>query len=295
MIGRRLFLGHSLLFLSGCALTHATGHSPNSPLPRPSKLRFTVTDLSSLDVLQKDFGDFRQALADVLQMPVEFFPVENYSAAAPAFLANELDFALAGPSEYLLLRARADAAPIVGITRPNYVSMIMTRVDGEIDQLSELNNKKIAMRTEGSTSGHIVPMKMLLDAGVAPDAYEVQMLNLEGFEALRSGQVDAWADSYSRYLEYVKEPGLEGTEIRVIATSENLPPDILVANPNLGPEFLAELRKQILQHQGVLMSALLASEANQKYKHSELVSVEDIDYQTLRDSYHAIGQGSTIE
>lgn len=254
-----------------------------------------MTDLSGTDKLEQDFGIFRQALADILQISVEFFPVENYSAAAPALLANELDFALAGPSEYLLLRARADAVPIVGITRPDYFSMMMTRMDSELNQLSQLSGKAIAMRTAGSTAGHIVPMKMLLDAGVAPGDYSVQMLNQQGFDALQSGQVDAWAASHRRYVEYVQKPGLDKTEIQVVAISENLPPDVFVANPNLGLDFLAELRNQILENQDALMAALLASEANQKYQRSELVSVEDTDYRDLRDSYYAIGQGSTIE
>ncbi|MEM9804492.1 MAG: PhnD/SsuA/transferrin family substrate-binding protein [Cyanobacteria bacterium P01_D01_bin.56] len=291
MVRRRLFLGYGLLFLGGCALAQNPGRNPTAP----GKLRFAITDTSGTDELEQDFGVFRQTLADVLQMPVEFFPVKNYSAAAPALIANELDFVLAGPSEYLLLRARADAAPIVGITRPGYVSMIMTRIDSGLNQLSDLHGKRIAMRTEGSTAGHIMPLKMLLDAGLATDAYEVQMLNRQGFEALQVGNVDAWADSASRYMEYVKSPGLDGTEIQVIATSENLPPDVFVANPNLDPDFLAELKNQMLANQDVLMAALWASEANQKYKQSTLVSVEDSDYQTLRDSYYAIGQGSTIE
>ncbi|MDJ0707631.1 MAG: PhnD/SsuA/transferrin family substrate-binding protein, partial [Leptolyngbyaceae cyanobacterium MO_188.B28] len=288
------------LFLGGCTLAKTTPpYSSNSKSVSkanwPEKLRFAVTDLSGLDDLEKDFGEYRQALETVLGIPVEFYPVENYSAAAPALLANELDFAMAGPSEYLLLRARAQAVPIVGVTRPDYYTLIMTRMDSGIDTLAKLKGKKIAMRTEGSTAGHIVPMKLLLDAGVTPGDYDIVMLNRQGFEALQADQVDAWTDSHSRYVEYVKEPGLEGSEIQVIATSDNLPPDVFVANPSLGEDFIAELRSQILAHKETLMPALLSSEANQKYQQSQLIAVQDADYQALRDSYHAIGQSSAIE
>lgn len=293
MLGRRYFLGYSLLFLGGCTLAKTTESS--RPLVYPSKLTFAVTDLSGLASLERDFGVFRQTLEEVLQIPVIFVAVDNYSAAAPALLANELDFAMAGPSEYLLLRARAGAVPVVGVTRPKYAAMVMTRVDSGINQLSDLKGKTIAMRTEGSTAGHIMPMKMLLDAGVAPTDYEITMLNREGFKALQSGEVDAWCDSHDRYVEYVKTPGLEGTEIQVIAASENLPPDVFVANPNLGIAYLEVMEMQILDHHERLMSALLASQANQKYKTSDLVAVSDTDYQLLRDSYYAIGQGSAIE
>lgn len=296
MLKRRTFLGYSLLFLGGCTFARTATPESGAATNRLETLRFAVTDLSGADKLEQDFGAFRLALADVLKMPIDFYPVENYLAAAPALLANELDFAMAGPSEYLLLRARSNAVPIVGVTRSNYYSMIMTRVDSGINSLADLKGKKIAMRTEGSTAGHIVPMKLLLDAGLSPQGdYEVQMLNRDGCEALRTGQVDAWADSHDRYVEYVKEPGLEGSEIKVLAKSDDLPPDVFVVNPSLGTDFIESLRSQILANQDVLMAALSASEANQKYKESDLVSVEDTTYQSLRDSYYAIGQASAIE
>ncbi|WP_215609414.1 phosphate/phosphite/phosphonate ABC transporter substrate-binding protein [Leptothoe spongobia] len=295
MLRRRFLQGYGLLFLGSCALAKPSESTAQNKVKRPNKLHFAVTDLSGYDALEQDFGAFRQALEDMLQLPVEFFAVENYLAAAPALLTNELDFVMAGPSEYMLLRARASAVPVVGITRPQYAAMVMARMESDINQLSDLKGKTIAMRTEGSTAGHIMPMKLLLDAGVTPGDYDVVMLNRKGFDALQSGQVDAWNDSYDRYVEYVKNPGLEDKEIKVLAVSENLPPDVFVANPSLGTKFLDELRTTILQNQELLMSALLTSEANQKYTSSDLVAVADADYQVLRDSYYAIGQGSAIE
>ena len=63
----------------------------------------------------------------------------------------------------------------------------------------------------------------------------------------------------------------------------------------IGDAFIEELRSQILKNQDILFTALIASEANQKYKESEIILAQDTDYQDLRDSYYAIGQGSAIE
>ncbi len=293
MLNRRTFLTCGLLALASCSAT--TGLPLAASSERPEKLRFAVTDISGLTALEESFGPFRDALADILSLPVELLPVDNYSAAAPAMLANQLDFVMAGPSEYLLLRARAKALPLVGITRSDYYTLVMTRVDSGIKLLADLRGKTIAMRAEGSTAGHVIPTKMLLDAGVAPDEYDVQMLDREGCEALRSGRVDAWTDSFSRYIELVQEPGLNGTEIEVIAKSDPLPPDLFLVNSNLGEAFIETLRSQILDNASVLMTALSSSEANAKYLDSDMVLVRDADYQMLRDSYYAIGQGSAIE
>ena len=51
----------------------------------------------------------------------------------------------------------------------------------------------------------------------------------------------------------------------------------------------------MLDNKAILMPAVLASKANQKYKGSQWIAAQDEDYQTLRDSYYATGQRSAIE
>lgn len=99
MLKRRTFLNYGFLFLGGCTFAKTVAPSSIAKTHRLEKLRSTVTDLSGLDELERDFGAFRQVLEEVLTTPIVFHPVENYSAAAPALLANVLDFALAGSIE----------------------------------------------------------------------------------------------------------------------------------------------------------------------------------------------------
>lgn len=293
---RRNFIGYGLLLLSGCTVTTTTTSTASSTINRPTQLRFAVTDISGLDELQQNYEAFRTLLEEITDIPVSFYPVPNYSAAAPALLANDLDLAFAGPSEYLLLRARAQAEPLVALTRQNYHSMIMVRTDSGIKTLTDLKGKTIAMRTEGSTAGHIFPMKLLMDAGLNPDSdFQVKMLNRDAFEALRAGEVAAWTDSYDRYVEFVEAPGLAGKEISIIAEGDSLPGDVFVANPSLGNEFIQELRSLMLTHQDALLSAIATPEANAKYRQSTIATAQDSDYDTMRGLYRTIGLESAIQ
>ncbi len=294
MLNRRVFLSYSLLFLGGCAAAQTTTPVHTSQGNRPSRLRFAVTDISGADELEQDFGPFRQTLETVLELPIEFFPVENFVDAAPALLANELDFAMAGPSEYLLLKARANAVPIAGVTRSDYYSVVVIPADSDIATLADLKGKKIAMWSEGATAGHIVPTKMLLDAGLQTDAYESLMIGKDGVDALLNGQVDAWVTSHTRYKNMLTELGRKD-DVKIVAESEHLPPDIFVASSSLGERFLAELQSKLISHKDTLIPALYASGANQKFKGSDMIPVDDSNYQTLRDTYYAIGYGSAIE
>lgn len=284
------------MFLGGCTAATTPPPTASFTISPPTQLRFAVTDISGLDDLKQNYEAFRTALEEITEIPVSFYPVPNYSAAAPALLANDLDLAFAGPSEYLLLRARAQAEPLVEITRQNYHSMIMARTDSGITALADLKGKTIAMRTEGSTAGHIFPMKLLMDAGLNPDSdFTVKMLNRDAFEALMAGEVDAWSDSYDRYVEFVEEPGFAGKEITVIAEGDSLPGDVFVANPSLGNDFINKLRSLMLTHQDTLLSAIATPEANAKYRQSTMAAAQDSGYDTMRGIYSAIGLDSAIQ
>ena len=294
---RRNFIGYGLLLLSGCTVAKTTASPTNTAaLTRPTQLRFAVTDLSGIDELKENYEAFRVALEEITNIPVSFYPVPNYSAAAPALLANALDLAFAGPSEYLLLRARAQAEPLVTLTRQNYHSMIMVRTDSGIQALTDLKGKTIAMRTEGSTAGHIFPIKLLMDAGLNPDTdFKIKMLNRDACKALMTGEVDAWTDSYDRYVEFVEEPGFAGKEITVIKQGDCLPGDVFVANPSLGKAFTQELRSLMLTHQETLINAITSAKANDKYIQSTVAVAQDSDYDTMRSVYRAIGLDSAIQ
>ena len=292
---RRHFLAYSLLFAAGCSspkLTEAT--AGGASVRRPEKLRLAVTDVQGLATLEADYGPFRQALEETLELPIEFFPVENYVAAGPALLSAEVDLVFSGPSEYLILRARAGAEPIIGVTRPDYYSTIAVRADGEIQSLTDLKGKAIAMLTEGSTAGHIWATKLLLDAGLKVEDFETTMLGDDGINALLAGEVDAWATSNSRYAKFVEAAGV-ADQVRILAEGESLPNDIFVARSALAPSFIQDLQKRMVDNQTKLLEAIASTPNNSKYQQSSFISAADDQYDALRAVYRAIGQGAVIQ
>lgn len=62
----------------------------------PKNLKFAVTDVTGIKDLQRDFGLFCTTLEEILGIKIEFFPVENSTAAAPALLSREVDIVLLG-------------------------------------------------------------------------------------------------------------------------------------------------------------------------------------------------------
>ncbi|HEY9852416.1 MAG TPA: phosphate/phosphite/phosphonate ABC transporter substrate-binding protein [Leptolyngbyaceae cyanobacterium] len=294
---RRQLIGYSFLLVTGCtvATSYPQGKPSNSSLGNlPDKIRFTVTEVSSLAQLQRDYEAFRTALEEVLEKKVEFVPVESYIAAAAALQLDQLDFVLTGPSEYVVIRARTNAVPAIGITRPNYYTIICVSANSKINSLADLKGKKIALWKVGSTSGYLGPTKILIDGKLDPKSdLQVLMLGNQGLPALKKGEVDAWGGSAIKYEKFLHDEGLSKRDFPAIAKGPLLPNDLFVVSSKLDSNWVKEINSRMVKHQEKLLQSLLFVEEG-KYRGSRLVSANDSDYNMIREVYKTIGQGNFI-
>ncbi|MBP0020889.1 MAG: PhnD/SsuA/transferrin family substrate-binding protein [Cyanobacteria bacterium SBLK] len=258
----------------------------------PEQLRFAVTDIPGEERLKDEFGAFQTTLGDVLGIPIELFPVSTHVAAAPALMFDRIDLALAGPSEYVLMKAKADAVPLVGITRPGYHTIILGIADTDISSVEDLKGKTIGIREEGSTAGHLGVLRLLKEAGFELNKdFNTKIIGDDsGLLELKEGKLDAWADASTRYQRVLGEQNLSESEFSVIATGEQLPNDILVANPSLESECIDEMRSRVVKNERAIVEAMLVSPANKKYAESKMVPAKDEDYDLIREGYKTIGE-----
>ena len=294
---RRNFIGYSLLFLAGC--TTARNNSQNSTIAEPEKLRFTVTDVRGLELLQQEYETFRNALQEVLEKPIEFFPVNNLIDAASALQLDRVDLVLAGPSEYVIINARTNAIPLVALTRPRYRSVIAVRADSGIKSLAQLKGKTIAVSNLGSTASHLGSVDLLIGAGLNPQS-DFKVLILEdssnrkkGLEALKNREVNAWGTAIYRYERYLQDRGLSQKDFPAIAKGKLLPNDVFIASSQLAPQFIEKMRSRMLANQDKLMQGIIAAES--KFKGGSLVATNDSDYNMIRQVYRAIGQDDFLK
>ncbi len=296
---RRNFITNSLLFLTGCTTATTTSDlEKKSPL-QLKKLRFAITDTASLEELEQDYGQFRNDLQEVLKTKIEFYPVTSYTAATPALFQNKLDLVWAGPAEYVILNSRAKVIPVIALTRPRYRSIIVVRADSGIKSLAQLKGKTIAVTNLGSTGSYFGSIGLLIKAGLNPRSdFKVVVLQdrsqgKKSLEALTKGEVDAWGVVIYRYEPYLKDRGLSQKDFPIIANGPLLPNDVFVANNNLSAQAIATIGSKMLANQDKLMSGIIAAQS--KFKGGSLVAAKDSDYDTIRQVYRAIGQGSYIE
>jgi phosphonate transport system substrate-binding protein len=283
------------LFLAGYTLAGYTTACQFSPFKRrtklPEKLNFTVTDTASLEELRQNYENFRVVLQEVLQTEVAFSPVNNLVEAAPAMIQGQLDMAWAGPSEYVVLRARAQAIPIVALVRPDYRTVLVVRRDRNIQSVADLKDKTIDMYKPGSSSSHIGVIKILLNAGLEPQAdVKTVMSGKRTLAEVNQGQIDAIGMASHRYQQVLEEEELSPEDYTVVADLV-LPSDVLSVNSLLEPDQIALITSRILENQAQLVEAILSVETlASKFTGTVLKPAKDQDYDLIREVYGAIGQ-----
>ena len=297
---RRNFIWLSLIFTGSCGVPIATapGSGDRDTLQKPEVVRFAVTDVQGLALLERDYGTFRDVLEEILDVEVVFFPVESYTDAASALQSGQVDLVLAGPSEYVVIRARTNAYPVVALTRPNFRTVIATRADSGIRSVADLKGKTIAVSNIGSTGSHLGTTKLILDAGLDPTA-DVKFFilddptnGMQSLEALIARDADAWGIFIHRYQEYLKERGLSRKDFPVLVVGDLLPNDIFIASSRLDPAFVADIRDRMVENQARLVESIVAGEP--KFKGGKFVPSDDASYDTIREVYKALDQDKLI-
>ncbi len=292
---RRNFIGYTLLFITSCSAT--TNNTNNSQIAnKPEKLRFAVTDVVEEEKLKRDYETFRAALEEILATKIEFFPVDSFTMAAAALQLNQVDLLLAGPSEYVVINARTNAIPLIAVTRPNYFSVIAVPAGSQIKSAAQLQGQTLALSDIGSTSGHLGPTKLLIEAGLDPKSdLKILMLGDDGsLENFKQGKVDAWGGSALDYQNFLETEGASENDFPVIAKTDLLPSDVIIVSNKLDSQVVEEYKNLIVNNQDKLITTLAKGESTKKYKGSKLVAANDADYNLIRDVYQAIGEGDLI-
>jgi phosphonate transport system substrate-binding protein len=253
-------------------------------------IRFAVTDIDGLEQLQADMGPFKEAFEAASGLTVEFFPVSGRTVAVEAMAADQVDFVLTGPAEYVVFNARLNAQPVVVWERPDYYSNVVVLDSNPAQTPAELAGMKISFGEIGSTSQHLGPVTILSDAGLTYGVdYEPVFLNRNvAVEAMIAGDIGAVGLNVT-HIQRITESFPDQT-FRVVASGDPLPSDILLVSPTIAPEVVDLVRNTFVEHGDELLAAVTATEANAKFIGGGFTTdVDDADYDLVRNMFANIG------
>lgn len=257
-------------------------------------IKLAITDLVGLEELQREFGPFKKELERVTNSTVEFLPVTNRTAGLEALRFKKVDFVLAGPAEYVVMRKRANASIVVGLYRPNYYSQVVVKADSPYFTMKDIKGKRVGLGPVGSTSRHLGPIQLFADAAIDPlKDTKITHTNIRvAWEALKKGDLDAVGMGRSDLEGFLaKEPDNMQNAYRIIARSGDLPNDLLMAGDHVAPAVIEKFRLAFSQNSDVLIQSILqGADHVKRYKGMRfLTQVADKDYDVVRTMYKTAG------
>lgn len=261
-----------------------------TPLAAQDTIRFAVTDIDGLEAVQREMGPFKDAFEAASGLKVEFFPVSGRTVAVEAMAADQVDFVLTGPAEYVVFNARLDAQPVVTWVRPDYYSTVVVLDSSPVKAPADLKGMKISFGEIGSTSQHLGPVDLLAQAGLTYSVdYEPVFLNRNvAVEALIKGEIGGIGLNRT-HIESITEK-FPDQKFRVVVKGPQLPDDILLASSKVAPEVVETVRKTFTDHGAEMLAAITASEENAKYIGGTFnPTVTDADYDVVRKMFENIG------
>lgn len=253
-------------------------------------IRFAVTDIDGLEALQQEMGPFKDAFEAASGLKVEFFPVSGRTVAVEAMAADQVDFVLTGPAEYVVFNARLNAQPVVTWNRPGYYSNIVVLDGSPVQAAADLKGTKISFGEIGSTSQHLSPATILAEAGLVygTDYEPVFLKRNVAVEALISGEI-AGVGLNRTHIESITEK-FPDQKFRVLLKGPDLPNDVLLAAATVKPEVVDAVRKAFTEHSAEILAAITSVEANDKYVGGSFTAnVTDADYNPVRKMFENVG------
>ncbi len=256
-------------------------------------LRFAVTDIEGLEMLQREFGAFKDLLSKKMGVDIELYPVPNRTAAVEAMRSKNIDFVLTGPSEYVVFRTLSDAVPVVGLSRPDYFCSIIVMADSGINNIKDLKGKKMAIGPVGSTSKHLAPIQIVADNGLNP-LKDLQILHTSidlGWQALKQRDVQAWGMTTDKFNKLRgKEKDFEPGAFKVIARGPDLPNDVLLAGKHVDKNLVKKMKTAFSKSSAEFVAAILVGSDNKKYEGMKFIpEIKDADYNYVRSMYRTAG------
>ncbi len=211
--------------------------------------------------------------------------------------AKRTDVAFLNTAGYIIAHKRFGTEALLKVSREGettYKAQIITKADGKINKLEDLNGKKFAFVEPASTSGYILPQKLFLDSKVKLGETVFAGKHDSVVTMVYQGQVDAGATFYSlptkdgkigdaRKTVLTQFPDVE-KKIKILTLTEAIPNDPIVVRKEISAEMKSKIKD------GFIACVKVHPDAFRGINNSDGVApVTDEEYDGVRKTVDALG------
>ena len=220
-----------------------------APAHAQQVLRVTAIPDESPTELARKAAPLVKYLEAKLGMKVEFTPVTDYAAAVETLINHKVDLAWFGGFTFVQASARSGGKviPIVQREEDERFRSVFITSDPAIKTLADLKGKDVSFGSQSSTSGHLMPRSVLLQAGIDPDK-DFKRVAYSGahdatIAAVAAGKVQAGALNISVWEKFVADKKVDIDKVRVFFTT----PPYYDYNWSVSADMPAALRAKLTQ------------------------------------------------
>jgi len=242
----------SILTLAGCTRTAMVG-SPENPL------KIALTPGKEAQVLMLNGNKLRDFLKKDIDVTAEVSVPASYIAVVESLGSERTDVALLNTLGYLIANKRYEAHAIFTLTdrgRSSYKGQFIAHVDGP-KSLAELNDKKMAYVDPISSSGYLLPKKLLETKGIKIKDSVFAGRHDSVVTMVYQKQVDAGATFWlpdepngrpydARRLIETQFPDVF-EKVKIIGYTQELPNEALVIRKGLSMDLQQKLKASLLK------------------------------------------------
>lgn len=212
---------------------------------------------------------------------------KNYQAHIDRIGMDQVDLAYMGPASYVKLVEKYQQKPLLArlevAGKPFFQGVIITAGNSSIQRLADLAGKRFAFGDPDSTMSHLVPLCMLINAGV-----DIEKLSRRAFLANHEnvalgvlvGDFDAGAVKEEVFHHY------QNRGLRLLQKTPPISEHLFVAASTLSETMIERLRQALYTLKDDPDGRLIME--NIKEEMTGMVPVHDHDYNNLREILHAL-------
>jgi len=263
-------------------------------------LKMGLIPADDADEMLRNYEPVKEYLSEKLGVPVEIQVTSDYTAAIEAMRAEHIDMAWFGPFSYIIAANVAGAEAIVNGVKEStgsatYKSVIVANVDSGIESLEDLKGKTFAFVDPASTSGNLIPRKVLIENGIDPDndfstSFYAGTHNAVLY-AVSNGKVAAGATGDNVYQRMVETGEIDLEANIIIYESDPIPGSPIVVREGLSAEFKDKIQQALIEMDQQVIHKVDGWGGISKYQ-----KVTDSDYDVIRDTAKILGMDvSTAE
>ena len=284
-----------VIAIAGCTGKRAELGSAKNPV----KLFFTPSVDAKL--IEDNSKVFKAYLESHTPYKFEVGIPQSYVAVIEAFGTARADVAAMNTFGYLIANEKYGTEARLTVIRngsATYQSQIITRSDAKISKLEDLKGKKLAFVDPLSTSGYLLPLKMLKDRNIEFKESTFAGKHDNVVTMVYQKQVDAGATFHSppkdgkledaRRLVKTQFPDVE-QKVKILELSEGIPNDPIIFRKDMPEDMKAKITEAFL----TFVQSEEGKAAFEKiYNVTALKKASDADYEGVKAMLKSLGKSA---